>query len=57
MNSTEIEELKQKINDIHYSDLMQKLNDLSEAFAKDDEIKLDTPPADLTELEKALVCV
>ena len=53
-NSEKYNELREKINDLHYYTLLQKLDDLSELWV--DDVDIDSSEV-LTELEKSLVCI
>ena len=55
MNDTEYKNIIQKLNDIQYRSAIRRLNDLSTDALP--SMELDIAPSDLTELEKALVCI
>ena len=63
MNDKEYNNILDRLNDIKYNELKHKLDDLSNSIVsyKDNEgvpsFVLDVPSADLTELEKSLVCI
>jgi hypothetical protein len=51
MDNSSYTDIKQKLNDLQYASIMQKLSDLSFQAIGKNELKLDVPPPDITELE------